>query len=576
MFPIRRTSGYARRMVGINQTKPALLQTTVPASIAPTTTKLPATTVPDALPADARAPKLNALNPYSFTADGYAAPTEARIARYDRAGPAPDPRADTAKPAGKALSPLATRIAAMTAKPQTFDVAGILGAMRTHRANDAVAQGLPGVAALFDANNDPADRKTHLAAVHAFTVTSASGKGAMALDDKIMGSPALTPEAKARVLGALVTAHRSLTTRGGDASFNDVNWKHLAAEVGQVLDVAKMSGLHRSAAGKDKAEDAVVASIFSDLVKYRETLLDHNVHGAIAAATQLKGIYPEARLAGIVQATLEHQIGPPRFMAMITKMKIEGALKAGGLDDAQMKQAAAVIERVRDKIADPMNPAHVEMTPAGYAQVAFSDQQIDLGGGKSLSERDAMSSIGLDAWYTPHPDTPWFEASMAVINGDSLVNYVTPEGVGKIVAISGPDTFFKDPTVFDSMFSSGASYVDAVSVMSDAAMAPVRDGVDRTKSSIDAVRTSLDDQMHTTGALSFPTASFDALAAAEKVDTAQLTVRRDGDRVSVFVPVQQDGSIAFWNAPLDYDAKGAPYEFAKLIRRETADQLRSM
>src|SRR3712207_7928403 len=47
-------------------------------------------------------------------------------------------------------------------------------------------------------------------------------------------------------------------------------------------------------------------------------------------------------------------------------------------------------------------------------------------------------------------------AATAVIDADSLVNYVTPDGVGKIVAICGPGTPFRDATVFHSIFSCGA------------------------------------------------------------------------------------------------------------------------
>lgn len=518
----------------------------------------PPAQTPTAAPAPADAPpKLNALNPYSFTADGWQAPTEARVARYDRAGPAPDPRAD-AKPAARTFSPLGARIEQLSsAKTPRVDTALILARMRDHPARASVGAGmdgkpLPGVDPLFRPI-PPDARRAAEAAVAAFTATSADGKTSMPLREKILSSKALSDEGKQRVMDALVTARASLDARGGDVSYNDVNWKHLAAEVGQVLDVAVLHGMHRSAAGRDKAEDAVVASIFSDLVKFRETLLDHNVHGAVAAATVLKGAYPEERLAGIVQATLEHQIGPPRFMAMMVKMKLDKA----GVDPH-------VAATVRDKIADPLNPAHVELTKAGYAQVRFDP-----------AEQAALRKAGLDAWYTPHPSTPWFQAASAVIDGDSLVNYVTPEGVGKIVAISGPGTFFKDPTVFDSMFSSGASYVDAVSVMSDAAMGPVAQGVERTKAGIDRVRASLDEKLQS-GTLTLPRDAFERIASEENVDLGRVEFRRDLELVHVTVPTKADGSIGFWNAPLDYDGAGPPFEFAKLLRRVVADELRAM
>jgi hypothetical protein len=535
-------------MVGIKQ------RTTEPARPRKVASETAQTTQPETPQA-----KLNALNPYSFTVDGYGAPTPERIAKYDRVGPAPDPRADVTRPAGT-FSPIAMRIAQMAqddAPP--VDHAALLAAMRDHPAahgsvgKKADGTPLPSVLSLFPPRSKVAIPEAMKALVD-FAAKSADGALVMSLQDKIVSSRALSPEGKSRVLDILVTAHDSLRARGGDASYNLVAWTHLAAEVGQVLDVAELRGLHKSAAGREKAEDAVVASVFSDLVKFRETLLDHNVHGAIAAATLLQGKYPEERLAGIVQATLEHQIGPPRFMAMIAKMKMEGA--NGG--------PSPIIDAIRDKLADPLNPEHVELTPAGAARVRFSDE-----------ERAMLGKIGLDDWYVPHPSTPWFDASSTVIDADSLVNYVTPEGVGKIVAISGPDTPFKDPTVFDSMFSSGASYVDAVGVMSDVAMAPVAQGVQRTKDAIDQVRTKLDPVLRS-GVVVMHRDALERLMDEEKVDRSLLNIVREGTQVRIEVPTTADGGIAFWNEPLDYPAGGPPYEFAKLLRRIVADELRAL
>ena len=535
-------------MVGIKQrtTEPAR-----PRAKAADTQPAPAATTTS--PQSEPAPRLNALNPYSFDAHGFTTPSDERIAKYDRVGPAPDPRADTARPAGT-FSPLAMRIAQMAKDaPTTIDHAALLAAMRDHPARASVGKSmkgdpLPGVDDLFKARSKTA-RPEGLKALVDFQAKSADGAVVVSLQDKIVASPVLSPEAKARVLDVLVTAHDSLRARGGDAAYNDVNWKHLAAEVGQVLDVAELRGLHKSAAGREKAEDAVVASVFSDLVKFRETLLDHNVHGAIAAATVLQGKYPEERLAGIVQATLEHQIGPPRFMAMIAKMKLgDGPVAAS----------------IRDKMADPLNPAHVERAPEGYARIAFTDE-----------ERALLARLGIAEWYVPHPSTPWFDAASTVIDADSLVNYVTPEGVGKIVAISGPDTPFKDQTVFDSMFSSGASYVDAVGVMSDAAMAPVAQGVARTKAAIDQVRTKLDAVLQG-GSVRMHRDAFERVASQENVDASLLNVKRDGAEVLIEVPTKADGGIGFWNEPLDYAGQGAPYQFAKVLRRMVADELRAL
>jgi hypothetical protein len=258
---------------------------------------------------------------------------------------------------------------------------------------------------------------------------------------------------------------------------------------------------------------------------------------------------------------LEHQVGPPRFMADMVRRGIRAAMRKRNILGAAHESA---VRSLHKKIADPLHPAHVTRHRHGFALIRFNAE-----------ERLLLELVDLDAWYVPHPATPWFAASTAVIDGDSLVNYVTADGVGKIVAICGPGTPFEDPTVFHSMFSCGASYVDAVTVMSDVAMGAVEQRLAQTRQVIDNVRTVVGRQI-TRGYLAFAPEEWPGVVRSEGVDVSVLRVRRIGNAVVVTVPLDEDGCCAFWDAPLVVDANSDQREVAKLIRHKVASLMRSI
>ena len=96
-----------------------------------------------------------------------------------------------------------------------------------------------------------------------------------------------------------------------------------------------------------------------------------------------------ARVVAICQAILEHQVGPPRFMAQMVRMGIEEAARQQGfpLDG---------LEGLHAKIADPFNPDHLVLHADGYGVLKLDER-----------ERALLAHVGLDAWYGPHPSTPW-------------------------------------------------------------------------------------------------------------------------------------------------------------------------
>ncbi|OGQ18441.1 MAG: hypothetical protein A2138_14375 [Deltaproteobacteria bacterium RBG_16_71_12] len=489
--------------------------------------------------------RLNDLNPYSLDANGWCDPTNSRADAYERDGPPPDTRATDEKSAGE----LARRLAALRRSARRpIAVEKLYRHWAEHPRRDVVRE-------LFPMLKGTERRAALRREVGRVRVRSTSGH-VVDLATKVRECDALTPLESQRIVDVLVDLRHAWKTRDADAGYDDINWRHAVAEIGQILDIAEQNGLTPVA-----TEDAVLASMFSDAAKLKGNFLTHHIDGAVAAALVLPRFVDvereggRARVVAICQAILEHQVGPPRFMAQMVRMGIEEAARQQGfpLDG---------LEGLHAKIADPFNPDHLVLHADGYGVLKLDER-----------ERALLAHVGLDAWYGPHPSTPWFAASSAVIDADSLVNYVTPDGVGKIVAICGPGTPFRDPTVFHSIFSCGASFVDAVSVMSDVAMPAVREGVAHTRSVIEDVRARVSTEIDE-GWLHFSPRELKVIASEEAVDLDKLvTKKRDGE-VLVDVPWLDGGHLPYWNTQLDYAADGASFEFAKLLRRRVADLLR--
>lgn len=508
---------------------------------------------------DANAEHILQRNPYSFDAAGQTPISDERVQSFDRLGLG-------------AMNAVSARIAMMTgaggAKAvdtnASIDSGAILNAVASHpHLTGPIADGIPSVQELMPPIADFASaRRQTVDALANFSVARADGSEPMSLLEKIEGSN-LSESQVARAVDVFTEFQHSLGLRDFDPGSSDINWKHVCGEAAQVIDAANKQGL-----SPEQTEVALLASLFSDAVKFPATLLTHNIDGAVGAYHVLnrRGDVDKDTMAAIVSATKEHQVGPPSFMAMLTSFRLHGvkdSVDTGGADNN------ALIESIQLKMSTPLDPDHVT-TEGGASKIAFTPDEQKL-----------MDAAGIHEWAVPSPKTPWFDASMAVITGDSLVNYAMPEGVGKIVALSGPGTMFKNPTVFDSMFSNGASFLDARSLLPESFQELADEGAELTKRGIDVVRQQVGSEL-STGALSFPAKDFDAIVAQEKVDLGPLSLKRDGDQVRVDVPGSGD-DVPYFHRPLDFEAgevegaKSDPsYEFAKLIRRSVADALRGL
>jgi hypothetical protein len=307
------------------------------------------------------------------------------------------------------------------------------------------------------------------------------GPGGRVIDvhQKIMADKTLSSEQKDRIMSVLAEVHGSLyriddaiEPGGKNKGYQVVNWKHTRGEIDQVLEASKLEGLTAA-----QTEDALLASIFSDAVKIPENFITHNVDGAKAAPDVLSRYFdphkPEdmGRIEGIVQVIKEHQIGPPQFMSMMLGMFI----KKGGPELSKAEESA--LASLTGKVADPFSAPRAE----DGTGIAFSDQ-----------EKALMARAGVDEWTVPQPESPHYGASRAVIVGDSLINYASPDGWAKLVAIRGPGTFFKDETVFDSLASAKQSYDDAQAVITDEAKPLAEAGLQRTERAVERVRAKME------------------------------------------------------------------------------------
>ena len=259
----------------------------------------------------------------------------------------------------------------------------------------------------------------------------------------------------------------------------NMNWKHVRAEIDQVLEASKLLGLSAS-----YTRDAILASIFSDSIKTPRNFIVHHIHGAYGAAQALSYFLdanvPEnlACIERVARAVREHQIAPPEFMARIVSILLRNKLKAQNAQSSGTAISAPqeeLICQIYRKIADPLNKAHLN---DDLTHINFSEE-----------ERELLALIDLPDWYVPHPDNPDSVIAHAVIAGDHSINYNHPEGFAKIALIRGPDTdvIFEDPTVFHSLDSAVNSFADSFRVIRPEVHMLAINGLRRTKTAMERV-----------------------------------------------------------------------------------------
>lgn len=259
----------------------------------------------------------------------------------------------------------------------------------------------------------------------------------------------------------------------------NMNWKHIRAEIDQVLEAANLLGLNPV-----ETRDAIIASIFSDSIKTKSNFIVHNIHGAYGAAQALSYVLdvrdPDnlATIERIARAVREHQIAPPEFMARVVTILIQKKLQGRGetkTDTVCDIGQHGAIERIYGKISDPFNKNHLNVD---LTKIAFD-----------IEEHRLLGLIEIDEWYVPHPENTDSKIAHAVIAGDHSINYNHPEGFAKIALIRGPDTeaIFEDPTVLHSLDSAVNSFADSFRVIRPEVHSLAISGLRRTKTAVERV-----------------------------------------------------------------------------------------
>ncbi|MBX9688987.1 MAG: hypothetical protein K2X27_19925 [Candidatus Obscuribacterales bacterium] len=200
------------------------------------------------------------------------------------------------------------------------------------------------------------------------------------------------------------------------------NWIHTQGEFGRVIDAGRSNKLSAT-----QAEDALLSSMFADAVKSKANFFTHHMDGALAAdhvlGKEFGAGFNRNRLDGIVNAVREHQIGPPEFMAGLYANRIKGALNFK-LSPEQESSLASL----QKKMANPLSSEQTRSADGASVLKLSAD------------EKALLNLTGVKEWYVPNESNPWNKVSRAVIDGDTIDNYYTPGGVGKIAGLGGPES----------------------------------------------------------------------------------------------------------------------------------------
>lgn len=434
--------------------------------------------------------------------------------------------------------------------------------------------------------------------------------------DRLMSDPSMSDAQKDRVIDLLANVREHYSKYrlpdGKMLGDQEVNWIHTQGELAKVLESARANKLNGA-----ETENALIASMFSDSAKFTDSALTkgnfttHHLDGALAAAEVLerRGFPPE-RIQAITQAIREHQIAPPEFMGFIYQTTIartlKGQLDSGAITQAKYDQMKKVLDdmtvigkdgmpRIK-QIAD-VNNAPLVKNGNGEWEVAFTPEQ-----------RELMKLSGTDHWYVPHdpkfmadgktidPDFAQlpeaeqarrisaYKSSRALIDGDGIDNYATVGGASKIVKIRGPETFFSDKTVWDSVASVDKSFDDASKVLTPEGKRLAQESLKQRNEILNddktGIRAQMDNWLRSTGRdpssseipyynreLKYP----EPLNAAEQARMKELQGQKPGTAAE---KAQVDAELKSLKYKGLSEQQISDFEFAKQIRDKMTDFMR--
>ncbi len=374
----------------------------------------------------------------------------------------------------------------------------------------------------------------------------------------------------------------------------ELNWIHTQGEMGRVLD----AGTHNNLAPAD-LEKSLIAAMLSDSDKHRTNFFTHHLDGARAAEVILPryGFAP-GDVQDVVQAVLEHQVGPPKFMSQMYQVRIVGSIDAERNAELDALKAMNPESRTADQSSRfqqlnaevdrwTSNKAEYEALRLEHSRSAADQERMSLlkteidygahltpeeretldsltqkignplgsrleettdGRGKQLEltedERNLLRRSGNESWFVPSQDSAVSTISQTLIAGDTIDNYFTPGGFSKIVGLRGPGSNFYDQTVFESLASAVASGDDALNLLTP------------------------ENQLLVIGAVSNNAAAVDRV-----MNLVETKIRLDKG-----IGPDEPLSVPFWNKPLEYPAPGTETDdsrYAKTIRGYVVEALRA-
>jgi diguanylate cyclase (GGDEF)-like protein len=290
------------------------------------------------------------------------------------------------------------------------------------------------------------------------------------------------------------------------------SYLHTIGELSEVMDSARANGLD----GRE-TQNAALAAMLSDSSKsgwspeQGGNFFTHHLDGALAAEVVLSRYIDEnftsEDLTAISHAILEHQIGPPRFMAerytelirsglnkrkeelynrlepsrgrlpeylereleRLTKLKNDYELRQNLIDTTlKLIQNGEPVYGINLKelqtrqregrFVSEDDSACIEHIRKMMAEPLSADSEEDpLGGYRlkfSAKERSLLAryvALGTENWHVPNDKNRWNKISRVVISADSFDNYFPKvengapvKGPFKIAALRGPDKFPPD------------------------------------------------------------------------------------------------------------------------------------
>lgn len=341
----------------------------------------------------------------------------------------------------------------------------------------------------------------------------ADGKSVL---EQVRENESLTSHQKEMILNVLAEVReRYVSIRDKDGAINPEqrgSYLHTIGELSETLDSAKANGLD----GRE-TQNAALAAMLSDSSKAGWSpesggnFFTHHLDGALAAeavlSRYLDSNFTNEDLSDITHAILEHQIGPPRFMAdrytelirsglskrkeelytrlepmrgqlplylereleRLTKLKNDFEWRENLIDTALSRINAGEpvygidlkslqAKQREGKFVSDEDASSIENIRKMMADPLASELEKDpLGGYRlkfSAKERSLLAryvDVGTENWHVPNAANRWDKISRVVISADSFDNYFPKvengepvKGPFKIAALRGPDKFPPD------------------------------------------------------------------------------------------------------------------------------------